>query len=81
MTALLKYSDDLAQRIHQIVKVKYPAQFTQVLFHTDRSTCNTQDGSGATCALGSIDKLQQMGDAEVIETGTGARNSSVHSGR
>jgi hypothetical protein len=68
MTALLKHGNDLAQRIHQIVKAKYPASVTQVLFRTDNvQLVMTQDGSGANFPLGSIDKLQQMGDDELNE--------------
>jgi hypothetical protein len=68
MAALLKDSDDLAQRIRQIVKVKYPSSVARVFFRTeDVQLVVTQDGSGTNFPLGSIDKLQQMGDDELHE--------------
>jgi hypothetical protein len=68
MTAQLKHSNDLAQRIRQIVNAKYPARVTRVFFRTGNvQLVITQDGSGANFPLGSIDKLQQMGDDELNE--------------
>jgi hypothetical protein len=66
--ALLKHSNDLAQRIQQIVKAKYPASVARVFFRTDNvQLVITQDGSGTNFPLGSIDKLQQMADDELNE--------------
>jgi hypothetical protein len=59
MTALLKHSDDLAQRIQQIARAKYPSCVARVFFPADDvQLVITQDGSGANFPLGSIDKLQ-----------------------
>ena len=68
MTVLLKHGDDLAQRIHQIARAKYPASVARVLVRTDDvQLVITRDGSGANFPLGSIDKLRQMGDDELNE--------------
>jgi hypothetical protein len=66
MAALLQHGDDLAQRIEQIVKAKYPASVARVYFRADDVLLVlTHAGGGANFPLGPFDKLQHLADDEL----------------